>query len=120
MKRDKIIYWVFTGILSAWMLLQAVMFTFNSGAIAELFEGLGMPTALIIPLGIAKFLAVLAILSNISPMLKKLAYVGLALDFAAAFGAHMMAGDGGWPMRLGALVVVIVSYVYSQRIVATA
>lgn len=74
MKRDKIIYWIVTGLLSLWMLFQSFMFIFNSEQIAPMFEGLNMPTFLIIPLGIAKILAIVAILSKKSDLLKKLAY----------------------------------------------
>lgn len=116
MKKDKIIYWVFTGLLSAWMLVQGFMFTFQSDQVAELFTSLGMPLSLIIPLGVAKILAVVAILTRLSPMLKKLAYAGLAVDFVVALGAHLMAGDGNWPGATAALALVVVSFIYSRKI----
>jgi len=85
--KKKIIYWVFTGLISAWMLLQSFMFIFNSDSVGELFTSLGMPTSIIIPLGVAKFLAVIAIVSGKSVMQKKLAYAGLAVDFILATGS---------------------------------
>ena len=116
MKRDRIIYWIVTILLSAWMLLQAFMFVFNSDQIAELFDSLGVSTSLIIPLGIAKFLAVVAILSKLSALLKKLAYLGLAVDFIAALVLHLIAGDGGFGAATIALVVVALSYFYDRRV----
>lgn len=88
MKKDKIIYWIFTALLSLMMLAQAYMFIFNSEQMAELFSSLGFPSMLIIPLGVAKLLAVIAILSKKSELLKSLAYYGLAIDFIAAIISH--------------------------------
>ena len=116
MKRDKIIYWIFTGLLCLWMTFQGVMFAFNSGEFIEMFEGLGMPTALIIPIGVAKLLAVIAILSKKSDLLKKLAYYGLALDFLVAIGSHINSGDGMWPGATVALILLIVSFIYDRKL----
>lgn len=116
MKRDKIIYWVFTGLLSLWMIFQGFMFTFNSEMIIPLFEGLNMPTALIIPLGIAKLLAVIAILVKKSNLLRKLAYYGLALDFIVAIISHLRSGDGQFIGAVVALVILVVSYIYDRKL----
>ena len=116
MKRDKIIYWIVTGLLSLWMLFQSFMFIFNSEQIAPMFEGLNMPTFLIIPLGVAKVLAIVAILSKKSDLLKKLAYYGLAIDFLSAIVSHMLAGDGNWPTALIALILLTGSYVYDRKL----
>jgi len=120
MKRDKIIYWIVTGLLSAMMLLQAFMFTFNSEQMGQLFTSLGIPAALVIPMGIAKFLAIVAILTKKSDLLKKLAYYGLAIDFSAAIVSHLMAGDGDWPSPLVAMVLLGVSFVYDRKLYQTA
>ena len=119
MKRYKIIYWIFTGLLSLWMILQGVMFIFNSGEVAEMFEGLNMPTALIIPLGVAKLLAVVAILTKKSDLLKRLAYYGLGLDFVVAIVSHLVAGDGQVVPAIIALVILVVSYIFDRRIFST-
>jgi len=100
------------------MLLQSFMFIFNNESAGELFTSLGMPTSIIIPLAIAKFLAVIAIVSGTSAMLKKLAYAGLAIDFVLAASSHFMAGDGGWPMPLIAFAILTGSYVYSNKLAA--
>ena len=110
MKTVNIFYWITTGLLCLWMLFQAVMFIFYSDAFHEMFNILGMPLCLIIPLGVAKLLAIIAILSNLSPMLKQLAYAGLTLDFIAAIGAHLNAQDGKWipaAIALGLLAIVV-------------
>ena len=116
MKRDKIIFWLITGILSIRMLTQAVAFIFNSENLVEMFTDLGVPVSLIIPIGIAKLLAILAIVSRISPLLKKLAYYGLALEIFLALGSHLRVGDGDYLMPSLALLLVIISFVYDRKI----
>lgn len=116
MKKNKIIYWIVTGLLSVMMLAQAYMFIFNTDQVAEMFNNLGMPVGLIIPLGVAKLLAVLAIVSRKSALLKKLAYYGLGLDFAAAIGSHLMAGDGNWPAASAAMILLVGSYIYDRKL----
>jgi len=116
MRRDKIIYWIVTGLLSLWMLFQSFMFIFNSEQIEPMFEGLNMPTFLIIPLGIAKVLAIVAILSKKSDLLKKLAYYGLAIDFMVAIVSHLLAGDGNWITALIALIILTGSYIYDRKL----
>ena len=115
MKKNLIIYWIFTGLLSIWMLLQAYMFVFNAEQVNEMFSGLGAPIMLVIPLGIAKLLAVIAIVSNLSTILKQLAYLGLAIDFLVALVLHLMAGDGYWTLPTIALILVVGSYFYDKK-----
>ena len=81
-----------------------------------MFEDLGVPASLIIPNGIAKILAVIAILTKKSQILKKLAYYGLGLDFISAIVLHLIAGDGRWPTALVALVILIVSFYYDRKL----
>jgi len=116
MKRDKIIYWIVTGLLSLWMLFQSFMFIFNSEQIEPMFEGLNIPSFLIIPLGVAKVLAIVAILSKKSDLLKKLAYYGLAIDFMGAIVSHLLAGDGNWATPLIALIILTGSYIYDRKL----
>ena len=81
MKKDKVIYWGATGLLSAMTLMAAVMYFVQYEMVGEMFVSLGFPVYLIRPLGIAKVLAVIAILSNKSPLLKGMAYAGLFYTF---------------------------------------
>ena len=103
-------------LLSAMMLLQAYMFVFNSEQISALFDSLGIHNGLIIPLGIAKLLAVIAILSKKSTLLKNLAYIGLAIDFMAAIISHLIAGDGDLIAAVVALILLSVSFIYDKKL----
>ncbi|NJN41295.1 MAG: DoxX family protein [Flammeovirgaceae bacterium] len=114
--KNKVIYWIFTGLLSLMLLMQSYMFIFNSDAVAEIFTRLSMPHWLIIPLGIAKFLAVVAILTKKSAMLKNLAYYGLGLDFLAAIASHVRVGDDGWMTASVAIVLLIGSFIYDKKL----
>ena len=119
MKKDRIIYWIFTGLISAWMVLQGVMFTFMSSQIEPLLTGLGLPLSIIIPLGIAKLLAVISILWKKSNLLKQLAYLGLFIDFAAAIISHIRVDDGQWPGASVALLLLVISFIYDRKVFPT-
>lgn len=113
--RAKVIYWIFTVLLSAMMLLQAYNFILNTEMMSAIFEDLGFPTALIVPLGIAKVLAVVAITSNLSILLKKLAYLGLGIDFVTALVSHLIAGDGSWTGAAIAIILLLGSFTFYRK-----
>ncbi|GAB5409009.1 MAG: hypothetical protein BalsKO_13740 [Balneolaceae bacterium] len=115
-KKDIIIYRVVTGIFSAHMLFTVVAYIFMYDMVAEVFESLGVPTAVIYPLALAKVLGLVAIWTNKSKILKELAYLGFALDFILAFSAHLMASDGGAIPPLVALAILSVSYFYNRKV----
>lgn len=104
MKRNAIFYWIFTVLLCLWMLVQGVLFITNTATIEPLFEGLGFPVWLIMPLGVAKILAVVAILYGRPQLLKVAAYAGLGLDFIVALVSHFIAADGQW---MGAAIALV-------------
>lgn len=116
MKRDKILYWVFTGLLSVYMLLQSFMFIVNTEMVYENISHLGFPEWILQPLGIAKVLAVIAILYRKVEILKKLAYLGLLVDFVLALGSHLMAGDMQWPPALVATALLLGSWFFERKL----
>lgn len=115
-KRDLIIYRVFTGIFTIHMLLTVGVYFFMHDMVKETFESLGVSSAFIYPLAIAKLLGLVAIWTNRSKLLKELAYLGFAADFILASSAHFMANDGGWLPPLIALVILSVSYIYHRKL----
>ena len=115
-KTNRIIYWVATGLVCAMMLGSASMYFIKYEEIVGVFKSLGHPAHVIYPLAIAKFLGVLAILSDKSKLLKEWAYAGIFFDFLLAFGAHIAAGDNEWAGAVVAAVLLLVSrYFYSAR-----
>ena len=113
-----IFYWIFTGLITLWMTAQGIMFLVFPEGVIQIFESLGMSTAIIVPLGIAKILASIAIVTNKVAILKNAAYIGLGVDFIVAIISHLMAGDGNFYIALIALALLVGSYVfnYSRQI----
>ncbi len=116
MKTDKIIYWLSTGLMCALFLFSAGMYFFNNPMVKEIFTFLGFPTWIIYPLAVAKILAVVAILSKQSRVLKEWAYAGLFFDSMLAFGAHWFANDGQFAPALIAMVLILVSRIFDHRL----
>ncbi|WNJ18943.1 DoxX family protein [Pontibacter sp. G13] len=115
MKRDKILYWVFTGLLCAMYLMSATMYLLNYDEIAGVYEILGYPTYIVYPFAVVKILAVVAILSNLSPLLKYLAYAGIFYNTILAASAHIMVGDGEAGGAIAAFTLCILSFIFDRR-----
>src|SRR5579859_7585202 len=114
MKKDKIIYWATTGIISSVMLLSAYYFCFSEEAKGA-FVHLGFPNYFRIELTVAKTLGGLALLIPAVPTrIKEFAYFGIAITIASAIIAHAASGDGIShiidPMIIFGILVV--SYVF--------
>ena len=116
MKTNKIIYWVATGLLSALLLMSSGMYIFDNDTIQQLFISFGYPTYLIYPLAVVKISAVIVLLTQKNSKIKEWAYAGLFFDFILAFFAHVMVGDGEQIGAVIAIVLLIISYVYNNKI----
>ncbi|MEP3390574.1 MAG: DoxX family protein [Reichenbachiella sp.] len=116
MKIDKLIYWITTGLVSTLMLASASMYFINTEEVKEIFVRLNYPAYLVIPLAVAKILAVIAIVSRWSKTLKEWAYVGLLIDFSLAFFAHYEAQDGGHTLAAFAIMTLLISYLFEKRL----
>jgi hypothetical protein len=114
-KRNKIIYWIATGLLSALMLMSASMYVFNYEMVSQTFVNLGFPVYIIYPLAAAKVLGLIAILSRKSNFLKEWAYAGFFFDFVLALSAHWVVNDGEFVPAFAAIVLLIVSYRYDKK-----
>ncbi|MFY0601468.1 MAG: DoxX family protein [Cyclobacteriaceae bacterium] len=117
MKKIKIAYYIFTGLLTALMLFSVIGFYFlNTDEVREVFSNLGFPAYIVIPLGIAKLLGVVAIWTGLSHTLKSWAYAGFFFDFVLAASAHIAIGDGGAGAALVALVLLMGSFFTDLKI----
>lgn len=110
MKRNKLIHWISTGLLSAMMLMSAGMYFFNYEEVAQIFTSLSFPTYIIYPLAIAKIVGIIVIWTRRSAALKEWAYAGFFFDFILAASAHFMINDGQHWGAIIAMVVMFVSY----------
>jgi len=114
MKKDKLIYWITTGIVSIMMLYAAFNY-FTNEEIKGAFVHLGFPSYFRIELAVVKVLgAITLLLPVIHNRLKEFAYFGFAITFISAFIAHLSSGD---PVSvafapLAFLGILVVSYIY--------
>lgn len=116
MKRDKIIYYIATGLLTAVMLFSVSMYFFKHEMIKGAFESFGYPTYLIYPYAVIKLLGLIAVWLPNFKFLKEWAYAGYFYAFVLAFFAHFMIGDGQQATAVIALVALVVSYIFHKRI----
>ena len=113
--KNKIIYYVATGLLSALMLFSAGMYIFNHEEISLMFTNFGYPTYIIYPYAAAKILGLLSLWFINNKIIKEWAYAGFCFAFIFAFFAHVMIGDGEQFGALVAMILLIVSYIYSKK-----
>jgi len=116
MKKNKIIFWVATGLLSALVLFSAGMYIFNNEMVQGMFMSLGFPTYIIYPLAFLKISGIAVITLSNWKTVKEWAYTGFFFNFLLAVSAHMAVGDGGQGGAIMALVLLIVSYIYGKKI----
>src|SRR4051812_6238659 len=122
MKRTKILYWVFTGLLSAFMIFSAIPDMMVTKEAVDLISGhLGYPKYLIAFLGVAKLLAAIVIIIPGFPRLKEWAYAGIVFDLAGATFSSIAMKDpfwgpqGGWAFMVLPFIVVGLSYYYYHK-----
>jgi len=117
MKKNKIIYWVTTIIISLMMLFSAYSYLTNE-EIKAAFVHLGFPSYFRIELAIAKIAGALAlILPFISAPFKGFAYAGFAITFISAIVAHLASADPASVVMMPAvfLAILSISYIYFQK-----
>ena len=123
-RKDRIIYWTTTGIVSAVMVFSIINFTFLQGVPFPEggFVHLHLPSYFRIELTIAKTLGVLALLiPSVPTKIKEFAYFGFGITLISASIAHFSVGDASRSVLfildpLGFFIVLVVSYVYFERL----
>lgn len=93
---------------------SAQMYLRSPDMVAGFFEMLDYPTYLVYPLAIVKILGIIAVLSNLSKVLKEWAYAGFFFDAVLATLAHYVAGHAIL-LSATAIVLVIISRVLWDR-----
>jgi DoxX-like family len=109
MKKVKIAHWIFTGLISALLLMGASMYILDHEEVVKSFNHLGFPTWLIYPMAIAKFLGVMMLLTKFNKWLTEWAYAGIVFNLLLGFGAHLAISDDALA-PLVALVLITGSY----------
>ena len=118
MKRDKIIYWIATGILSAAMLASAFLYLSSSEKLVKSFASIGLPLYMVMLLGTAKLIGAVLLLAPVAARLKEWAYAGFLFTFGGAIWTHA-ATSTPWFAPVVFLVVLMVSYVYWNKLRGT-
>lgn len=109
-------YWFATGLLSLMILGSATLYFVQTEDIAQVFKLLGYPTHLIIPIAVAKILAILILLRNQGKKLVEWAYAGLFFDFLLAAHSHWQAQEGEVTASIVALVLLMISYNLKNKV----
>ncbi len=86
----RLLFYISTALISLFYLMGAYMYISCHENIIDSFSTLKFPLWLIIPLGVAKFLGVLALwLPKIPNLLREWAYAGIFFNALLAFGANL-------------------------------
>lgn len=114
MKRDKIIYWIATGLISAGMLMSAFMYLSQNPELMKSFQQAGYPVYFVLLLGTAKLLGAIALVLPLWSKVKEWAYAGFAFTFLGAVWTHLATGTP-WIAPFIALLILTVSYAFRMR-----
>jgi hypothetical protein len=92
-KRNKIIYWVTTGLLAFGMLSQGVAQTFHTKGYVDIIVHLGYPLYFLNIIGVWKILGVITILIPRFQLVKEWSYAGFFFVMSGALFSHIASGD---------------------------
>ncbi|SHL72131.1 DoxX-like family protein [Chitinophaga jiangningensis] len=116
-KRDRIVYWIFTTLF---VLLDSVpAIWFNSELARQGIKDMGFPAYFGVELGIGKIIGgILLILPMVPARFKEWAYVGFGISLISAFIANfVMKGPMFALPPLVGMAILTVSYVYFHKTV---
>src|SRR3981081_3116456 len=110
MKKTKILYWIFTGLLAVLMLMSGIPDIIVIPDALAIFKHLGYPTYLIPFLGVAKVLGAVVFLIPGFSGPKKCAYAGFVFDLTGAMYSHISVDDpaSAWmPIFIGYVIIAL-------------
>ena len=113
MNPGKLIYWASTVAICLIMCYSASMYFSNTEMVEGFFRRFNYPDYLVIPLAVAKILAVIMILWRKIPWVTEWAYAGLFFDLVLAFFAHERLGDSVTFVLLAA-IALLTSYFFGK------
>src|SRR5579864_4732909 len=113
-RRDVILYWVFTLLLMAQLVVSGVALIVRPPMVATLIQHLGYPGYFAVFLGIAKLLAAVAIAQTWSPVLKEWGYAGATFDLIAAGISHIASHDAAKDIAGPFVMMALLALSYSS------
>lgn len=118
MKKINIIYWIFTGLLLALMLMSGIQNLLSTEASVKLIsEQMKYPQYFVPFIGLAKTLGAVAMLIPGYPRIKEWIYAGFTFDLTGALYSTIAMGASfkeWWPMILF-FVILAGSYIYYHK-----
>lgn len=117
MKKNSLIFWISTGLVSLMMVFSAYSYLTND-AIKAAFIHLGFPSYFRVELAVAKIIgAVVLLLPVIPDRIKQFAYAGFGIVFISAAVAHGSSGDpvNIIMMPVIFLLILSVSWIYNEK-----
>lgn len=118
MKKDKIIYWVTTGLFALMMLFSSIEHIRSTPDAIGFMSHIGYPAYILPFLGWAKVLGVIGILVPGFPRIKEWSYAGLGFDLIGALFS-LIAVDGfqmGMSFFIIIFALMITSYIYNEKL----
>src|SRR5215471_9538867 len=112
MRASTWIAWTVTGLMAALLVLSAVPDVLRIPGALAVFRHLGYPPYLLVFLGTAKILGVVAVLLPGLPRLKEWAFAGLTFDVTGALYSHVSVGDSPQVWMPAAIGLILVSSAY--------
>jgi len=117
MKKVNLIYWIATGLFTAFMTLSGVFGLIPNPQGVTMMQHIGYGPHVLPFLSVAKLLGVIALLIQKFPRLKEWAYAGFAFDLLGAMYSFIAVGDSFTNcigMLIG-LVLLAISYIYWHK-----
>lgn len=105
MKKVRTLYWIFTGLFIAFMLITSLSQVISTKGTEDVMNTLKMPLYLLPLLGISKLIAIVAIAVSGYPKIKEWAYAGFMFDFIVA--TYSMIAVGGTIDKWGFMILPI-------------
>lgn len=115
MKTTKIVYWIITGLLSAFFLFSSFMYLGQNPELMNNFKLLGFPVIFVQMLGLAKLLGAIALINPWLPKLREWAYAGFSFVLICAVWVHAVTHTP-FVMPLVFAVLLGVSYYFQARL----
>jgi len=112
--KNKLLFWIPIGLLAALVLMSGLANITRQPHVMVVAEHLGYPAYIATILGVAKLLAVPALLSAWRwPRLSEWAFAGLVFDFLGAFVSHLAMSDTFAQTAPSAVLLVLTGITYS-------
>lgn len=113
MKKNKIVYWISTGLFCAFLLLTSISYL-TDPKFVDIFKHFGFPQYFRVELAVAKIIGVSVLLiPQIPSRLKEWAYSGFGITLISGLIAHLNSSDPlGYALNVFFwLMLLVVSYI---------